>query len=144
MNKPVVLVLHGPNLNLLGERETGVYGTVRLEEINASLSDLADKAGIELDVLQSNHEGVLVDKIQAARNSARYIIINPAAFHRSQAIRDALLAVDIPFIEVHLSNIFSREAFRRGSLLADIAVGMIAGFGLDAYLWALEYAMKEL
>ncbi len=130
-----VLVLHGPNLNLLGHREPGVYGHARLSDIDQALQDLAANDGVALQCFQSNHEGMLVDRIQqAGEDNVDGIVINPAAYtHTSIALRDALLAVEIPFVEVHLSNIHRRESFRHRSLLADRAVGVVAGFGPTSY-----------
>lgn len=144
MNK--LLVLHGPNLNLLGSREPGIYGAATLETINQSLQARAHAAGLPLDCFQSNHEGALVDRIQAARNDGtRFILINPGAFtHTSVALRDALLAVAIPFIEVHLSNVHAREAFRRHSYFSDVAVGVICGLGAQGYELALDFAIRRL
>jgi 3-dehydroquinate dehydratase II len=138
-----VLVLHGPNLNLLGMREPETYGSVKLEEINRSLSILAQKAGIKLSSFQSNAEGALVDRIhQAIHDKVDFIIINPAAYtHTSIALRDALVATALPFIEVHLSNIFARESFRRESYFSDRALGIISGLGAKGYELALEYAL---
>ncbi|HTC20171.1 MAG TPA: type II 3-dehydroquinate dehydratase [bacterium] len=136
-----VLVLHGPNLNLLGEREPNIYGSVTLEEINKALNDLASKSDIELRIVQSNHEGEIVETIQNARHWADVIIINPAAYtHTSVAIRDALSAVSTPTIEVHLSNIHAREGFRQASHISPVAVGQITGFGKNSYLLALQAA----
>ncbi|MEO6823416.1 MAG: type II 3-dehydroquinate dehydratase [Nitrosospira sp.] len=138
-----VLVLHGPNLNLLGMREPEIYGSMKLEEINRSLSNLAQKAGIKLSSFQSNAEGELVDRIhQAIHDEVDFIIINPAAYtHTSIALRDALVATALPFIEVHLSNIFARESFRRESYFSDRALGIISGLGAKGYELALEYAL---
>lgn len=140
-----VLVLHGPNLNLLGTREPGVYGATTLAEIDADLRRIAQEAGVALESYQSNHEGGLVDRIQAAgRDGTRFIIINPAAYtHTSVAIRDALAGVAIPFIEVHLSNLYKREPFRHHSYLSDLAVGLISGLGADGYEAALRYAVRH-
>lgn len=139
------LVLHGPNLNLLGSREPDVYGTETLTDIVANLTQLAQQAGHQLDSFQSNAEHELVDKIQSAKHDdTQFIIINPAAFtHTSIAIRDALAAIDIPFIEVHLSNIKSRETFRHHSYLSDIAYGVIFGLGTQGYELALQAAIKQ-
>jgi len=139
------LVLHGPNLNLLGEREPQHYGSVTLDTINRGLADRAVQAGVQLCVFQSNVEGALVDRIQQARrDNVDFIIINPAAYtHTSVAMRDALAAVGIPFIEVHLSNVFAREAFRRRSYFADLAVGTISGMGGKGYELALDYALQQ-
>jgi 3-dehydroquinate dehydratase-2 len=141
-----VLVLHGPNLNLLGTREPQVYGRETLADIDRRLAATARAAGLALSSFQSNHEGVLVDRIQqAAREKLGFIIFNPAAYtHTSVALRDALAAVKIPFIEVHLSNVHAREAFRRHSYLAEIAVGIIAGLGSEGYDLALAYALARL
>jgi 3-dehydroquinate dehydratase-2 len=138
-----ILVLHGPNLNLLGTREPGIYGAVTLEGIDRRLAELAAAAGAELTSFQSNHEGVLVDRIQqAGRDGVQFIIINPAAYtHTSVAMRDALAAVKIPFVEVHLSNVHAREAFRHHSYFTDLAVGMICGLGALGYELALQYAL---
>ena len=139
-----VLVLHGPNLNLLGTREPEVYGRVTLDEINTKLTAQAQKNGAKLTYLQSNAEAALVERVQQARGDGTdFIIINPAAFtHTSVALRDALAAVAIPFIEVHLSNVHAREAFRKESYFSDIAVGVISGLGAKGYELALEYALQ--
>ena len=141
-----ILVLHGPNLNLLGSREPGVYGSQTLAKIDADLAEIATKAGVTLDSFQSNHEGALVDRIQASgREGCRYIIINPAAYtHTSVAMRDALAAVAIPFIEVHLSNIHKREAFRHHSYFSEIAEGVICGLGAQGYSLALSHVLAKL
>jgi 3-dehydroquinate dehydratase-2 len=140
-----VLVLHGPNLNLLGVREPEVYGALTLGQVNERLQALARELGVEIDVFQSNIEGELVDRIQKAAGSAHAILINPAAYtHTSVAIRDALLAVGLPVIEVHLSNIHRREEFRHRSLISDIAVGQITGFGVDSYLLGLRAAVHAI
>ncbi|MCH7882215.1 MAG: type II 3-dehydroquinate dehydratase [Proteobacteria bacterium] len=138
-----ILVIHGPNLNLLGSREPEVYGSDTLASINQSLAKLADKRSIRLETFQSNIEGEIVNSIhQAAANQVQFVIINPAAFtHTSVAIRDAFLATDLPFIEVHLSNVFAREEFRTHSYLSDIAKGVIIGFGKSSYLLAFEAAL---
>ena len=138
-----ILVLHGPNLNLLGSREPEVYGKLALGDINLRLEGLAKAQGALLDVFQSNHEGALVDRIQlAGRDGTEYIIINAAAYtHTSVAIRDALAAVEIPFVEVHLSNVYRREEFRHHSYLSDKAQGVIAGLGAFGYEAALQYAL---
>ncbi|HET8730211.1 MAG TPA: type II 3-dehydroquinate dehydratase, partial [Moraxellaceae bacterium] len=139
-------VLHGPNLNLLGTREPGIYGADTLDAINARLTSRAQGAGFRLEAFQSNHEGALVDRVQAARlDDTRFILINPGAFtHTSVALRDALLAVAIPFVEVHLSNVHAREAFRQHSYFSDVAVGVICGLGAQGYELALDFAMKRL
>ena len=141
-----ILVLHGPNLNLLGEREPEVYGRTTLAQINADLAAIAQASGHELAAFQSNAENQLIERAQAARTDGTAIIlINPAGFtHTSVALRDALAAVAIPFIEVHLSNPHAREAFRRHSYFTDLAVGVIAGFGADSYKFALEAAIARL
>ena len=141
-----ILVLHGPNLNLLGEREPAVYGRTTLATIDADLAATARDAGHQLEALQSNAEHVLVDRIQAARaDGTAFILINPAAFtHTSVAVRDALAAAGLPVIEVHLSNPHAREPFRRHSYVADLAVGVVAGFGADSYRYALDAALRRL
>jgi len=141
-----ILVLHGPNLNLLGEREPGIYGHATLAEINAALQARAAAAGHELTHLQSNAEHALVDRVQAARHDGTaFILINPAAFtHTSVALRDALAAVALPFIEVHLSNPHAREPFRAHSYFSSLALGVVCGFGADSYGYALEAALKRL
>ena len=141
-----ILVLHGPNLNMLGEREPGVYGETSLNEINQALQQAAQQAGHHLLAMQSNAEYELVERIQDARHEGvNYIIINPAAYtHTSVAIRDALAAVEIPFIEVHLSNIHAREEFRQQSYFSDIAVGVICGLGAQGYELALQAAIKNI
>jgi 3-dehydroquinate dehydratase-2 len=140
-----ILVLHGPNLNLLGEREPDHYGSVTLEAINRRLAERADKAGVKLTVYQSNVEGDLINRIQQAqRDGVDFIIINPAAYtHTSIGMRDAFGAVRIPFIEVHLSNVFAREEFRRRSYFTAIAVGTISGLGGKGYELALDYALQQ-
>jgi 3-dehydroquinate dehydratase-2 len=140
-----ILVVHGPNLNLLGQREQQIYGQTSLQEINAMLRQDAQRQGHEIDIVQSNHEGEIVDCIQQRGSRADVLIMNPAAYtHTSVAIRDAVLAVGIPLIEVHLSNIYRREPFRRQSFLADIAVGQVTGFGPYSYRLALEAACHLL
>jgi 3-dehydroquinate dehydratase-2 len=140
-----VLVLHGPNLNLLGSREPEVYGRVTLDEINTRLMKLAKTQGATLSCFQSNAEAVLVDSIQQARaDGTQFIVINPAAFtHTSVALRDALAAVGIPFIEVHLSNVFAREAFRKESYFSDLAIGVISGLGAAGYEFAVQFALNH-
>ncbi|HEY4697158.1 MAG TPA: type II 3-dehydroquinate dehydratase [Gallionella sp.] len=140
-----ILVLHGPNLNLLGSREPEVYGRVTLEEINARLTKLAKARGAGLSCFQSNAEAHLVERIQqASADGTGFIIINPAAFtHTSVALRDALAAVAIPFIEVHLSNVFAREAFRKESYFSDLAIGVISGLGAAGYEFAVQYALNH-
>lgn len=140
-----ILVLHGPNLNMLGRREQQIYGQTSLDAINAMLRQGAQQAGHRIDIMQSNHEGALVDCIQQRGPQADILIMNPAAFtHTSVAIRDAVLAVNIPLIEVHLSNIYRRESFRKHSYFADIAVGQVAGFGAFSYQLALDAACNVL
>lgn len=141
-----ILVLHGPNLNLLGERETAIYGAMSLEAINALLTEKARARNVEILCKQSNHEGELIDIIhEAKKREIVYIILNPAAFtHTSVALRDALLAVSIPFIEVHLSNIYARETFRQHSWFSDIAQGVISGLGSQGYVLALEAIIDRL
>lgn len=139
--KERVLVLHGPNLNLLGKREPEIYGATTLENINDMLNARAAALGLEVVIIQTNYEGKLVDAIQQAQDNYACIIINPAAFtHYSIAVRDALSAVRVPAIEVHLSNIYRREEFRHHSVIAPIAIGQIAGFGANSYILALEAA----
>ncbi|MBY4897399.1 type II 3-dehydroquinate dehydratase [Cupriavidus sp. AU9028] len=140
-----VLVLHGPNLNLLGTREPQTYGATTLAAIDAALANRAAQAGIGLRTFQSNHEGALIDRIHAARDEGvDFIIINPAAYtHTSVALRDALAAVAVPFVEVHLSNVHRRESFRHRSFFSDLAVGVICGLGWQGYLLALEYALGQ-
>ncbi|MGA7826031.1 MAG: type II 3-dehydroquinate dehydratase [Geobacteraceae bacterium] len=134
-----ILVIHGPNLNLLGTREPDVYGAFTLDDINGSLTRLASELGCEISVIQSNSEGTLVDVIQSAQREFHGILINPAAYtHTSVALRDAISAVALPTVEVHLSNIHKREEFRRHSYIAPVAIGQIAGFGLDSYLLGLR------
>ena len=141
-----VLLIQGPNLNLLGLREPAVYGHERLEDIHERLRSLAIRQGLKLDVFQSNHEGALIDRIHLARQEAvDFILINPAGFtHTSVALRDALAAVSIPFIEVHLSNIHRREAFRQHSYFSDLAIGSIVGLGSQGYDLALQAAAQRL
>ena len=140
-----ILVLHGPNLNLLGTREPQVYGRQTLAEIDARLKQVAIENGGNCSTFQSNHEGQLVDRIQASANDGTdFIIVNAAAYtHTSVAVRDALAAVSIPFIEVHLSNVYKREPFRHHSYLSDLAVGVVAGLGSFGYEAALQYAMAD-
>lgn len=140
-----ILVLHGPNLNLLGQREPAVYGSTTLAQIDAELSQLAADAGAKLHSFQSNHEGALIDRVQAARNDGTtFIVINPGGFtHTSVALRDALAAVALPFIEVHLSNVHRREAFRHHSYFSDLAEGVIAGLGAAGYRYAVLHALAR-
>ncbi|MEO0853226.1 MAG: type II 3-dehydroquinate dehydratase, partial [Cyanobacteria bacterium J06648_11] len=134
-----VLVLHGPNLNLLGTREVGVYGRATLANIERSLTTLAHDLDVEIAFCQSNHEGVLIDEIHAAASSRQGLLLNPGAYtHTSVAIRDAIAAVAIPTVEVHLSNIYQREAFRHHSYIAPVAIGQISGFGPESYSLGLR------
>jgi len=146
VDKPRILVIHGPNLNLLGTREPEHYGQVTLADINLALARMADGVGVDLESFQSNHEGALVERIHAAREQGvRAIIINPAGYtHTSVALRDALAAVSIPFVEVHLSNVHAREPFRHHSYFSDLAIGVISGLGHQGYLLALEYLLNKL
>ncbi|QIE02098.1 type II 3-dehydroquinate dehydratase [Buchnera aphidicola] len=140
-----VLIINGPNLNLLGTRETNIYGHNTLSDLIDKMKQKSKKNNIFLHHIQSNAEHILIDKIHAAKQNIDYIIINPGAFtHTSIAIRDALIAVDIPFIEVHISNIFARESFRSHSWLSDISQGVISGLGLDGYYWALKTISNRL
>lgn len=145
-NEAAVLVLHGPNLNLLGTREPKIYGRETLAKINARLQASGRRKGVEVRCFQSNAEGALVDRVQAARDEGvRFIIANPAAYtHTSVALRDALAAVAIPFIEVHLSNVHAREAFRRHSFFSDLALGTICGVGSRGYDLALGVALERI
>jgi len=139
-----ILVIHGPNLNLLGQREKDIYGETTLEEINDALTEVANAHDAVLDVLQSNHEGEIVDIIgKVKENQIGAILINPAAYtHTSVAIRDAISAVDVPAIEVHLSNIYAREDFRHTSLIAPVCRGQISGFGIDSYILGLRATLQ--
>ncbi|PSB92370.1 type II 3-dehydroquinate dehydratase [Candidatus Pandoraea novymonadis] len=140
-----ILVLHGPNLNLLGAREPSVYGQKTLKDVNKELYKQANAAGAELLTFQSNHEGILVDRIHEASQQTDFIIINPAAYtHTSIAIRDAIAAVSIPFIEIHLSNVHQRDVFRHHSYFSDIAQGVICGLGWRGYTYALDFALRRL
>jgi 3-dehydroquinate dehydratase-2 len=140
-----ILVLHGPNLNLTGEREPELYGRTTLAEIDARLREVAAAAGASLESFQSNHEGALIDRIHAARASCDGIVINPGGLgHTSVSLRDALVASSRPFVEVHLSNIHAREPFRRTSLLAEAAVGQISGLGPHGYEFALRALLERL
>lgn len=142
--KARILVLHGPNLNLLGKREPHIYGHATLAGINAGLVQQAKIAGVELDTFQSNHEGALIDRIhEASVAGTHFIIINPAAFtHTSIALRDALAGVAIPFVEVHLSNVHARESFRHKSYFSDLALGVICGLGAHGYTAALDHLLR--
>jgi 3-dehydroquinate dehydratase-2 len=138
-----ILIIHGPNLNLLGERETAIYGATTLEDINREIESLAQELGVEVRIVQSNHEGVLIDAIHDARAWADAIVINPGAFtHYSIALRDAIAAVNKPAVEVHLSNVHAREEFRRVSVIAPVCKGQIAGFGVQSYLLGLRAAVE--
>jgi len=140
-----VLVVHGPNLNLLGTREPEVYGATTLAEIDASLVELAGARGASLETLQSNHEGVLIDGIQDARQRIDGVVINPGGFtHTSVALRDALAAVDRPVVEVHLSNVFARESFRHHSYVSGVALGVVSGFGPASYRMGLTALLDHL
>ena len=143
---PQVLVLHGPNLNLLGSREPKHYGLATLDDINRTLTSRGEAAGAQIETFRHNHEGALIDRIhQAARDHVDFIVINPAGYtHTSVALRDALAATAIPFVEVHLSIIYAREAFRHHSYFSDLAVGVISGLGAQGYELALEYALRHL
>ena len=138
-----ILVIHGPNLNLLGKREVDVYGKITIDEINKELKKIAKKNSVDIEILQSNHEGEIVDIIGKAKlNKVNAILINPAAYtHTSVAIRDAVSASELPTVEVHLSNIYSREEFRHTSLIAPVAKGQVSGFGLKSYTLGLEAAI---
>lgn len=140
-----ILAIHGPNLNLLGQREPGIYGAVTLAEIDAGLVSVGERLGASVECKQSNHEGVLVDAIHAALGGKDGLLINPGAYtHTSVAIRDAIAAVALPTVEVHLSNIHRREAFRQHSFIAPVAVGQISGFGADSYRLGLEALVAHL
>jgi 3-dehydroquinate dehydratase II len=142
---PKVLIVHGPNLNMLGKREPEIYGSTTLDEINAGLKELGETLGLETESFQSNHEGAIVEKIQSAMGTCSGLIINPAAYtHTSIAIRDAILLLDCPVIEIHLSNIYKREAFRHKSMIADIATAQISGLGVHGYYLALEGIAKMI
>ncbi|WP_304066006.1 type II 3-dehydroquinate dehydratase [Megamonas hypermegale] len=140
-----ILVIHGPNLNLLGTREPEIYGSITMQDINDDLQKQADEAGVHIDFFQSNHEGEIIDKLHEARGRYDYIILNAGAYtHYSIAIRDALAAIEIPTIEVHISNIHQREEFRHHSVIAPVVVGQICGFGLESYKAALYVAVRKL
>jgi 3-dehydroquinate dehydratase-2 len=141
-----LLVLHGPNLNLLGRREPEIYGAMTLAQIDAQLRAIAAEAGVGLQTFQSNHEGALIDRVHAARDDGtRFIIVNPGALtHTSVALRDALAGVALPFIEVHLTNVHRREAFRHHSYFSDLAEAVICGFGPQGYRYALSHAIERL
>lgn len=140
-----ILVLNGPNLNLLGVREPGIYGSESLDDVNDRLRSIAAENNVEIEFFQSNAEFEIIDRIHVAMGKADFIVINPAAFtHTSVAVRDALLGVRIPFFEVHISNVHAREEFRHRSYLSDIAAGVICGFGTDGYEYALRAAIKRI
>ena len=140
-----ILVLNGPNLNMLGKREPAIYGSLSLAEMVTNLTEITNSMNVQLSQLQSNAEHVLINEIHASFEKVDFIIINPAAFtHTSVALRDALLSVSIPFIEVHLSNVHTRESFRQHSYLSDIAVGVISGLGANGYEYALDFAKHWL
>ena len=146
INTKRILVLHGPNLNLLGTREPEIYGSLTLNEINESLHERAKELGVdEINFLQSNFEGELVEAIQKARGRYDFILLNAAALtHYSIALRDAIAAIPVPVIEIHLSNVHKREEFRRNSVIAPVVMGQICGFGIDSYIAALEIAVRKL
>lgn len=133
-----ILVIHGPNLNLLGEREPGIYGDVSFENLNKMIMNKADELGIECEIFQSNHEGAIIDKLHEARKIFDGVAINAGAYtHYSYAVRDAIAAIKIPCIEVHISNVFARDSFRSESVIAPVCRGSISGFGLDSYMLAM-------
>lgn len=139
MEKLQIAVIHGPNLNMLGTREPGTYGTTSLADINEALEQKAEKNGLEVNIFQSNHEGEIVEAIQKAAGTCRGLIINPAAYtHTSAAIRDAIMMLYVPSIEIHISNIYQREAFRRKSMISDVVTGQISGLGVNGYLLAMD------
>ena len=140
-----ILVINGPNINMLGIREPGIYGSITLGQIEKELSALAQELKVDIEFFQSNHEGEIVDKIQQSSGKISGIIINPAAYtHTSVAIRDALSAIAAPAVEVHISNVYAREEFRHNSFTAGICIGQIAGFGIDGYLFALKKLVKTI
>ncbi len=140
-----VLVIHGPNLNLLGTREPEIYGKMTMQDINDNLSQQAKESNVNIDFFQSNHEGAIIDKLHDARGKFDYVILNAGAFtHYSIALRDAIAAVEIPTIEVHLSNVHQREEFRHHSVISPVVVGQICGFGLDSYKSALYIAIRAI
>lgn len=140
-----ILVLNGPNLNLLGTREPEIYGSTTLSDINEILKNRADELGVDIDFMQSNIEGEIVTAIQNSRNNYNFILLNAAAFtHYSVAIRDAISAINVPVIEIHLSNVHAREEFRHHSVIAPVVMGQISGFGVDSYIAALEIAVRKI
>lgn len=141
-----VLVLHGPNLNLLGTREPEIYGHTTLNDINEMLKERANVAGVQLEAVQSNYEGKLVDEIQMAKkNGYAFVLLNAAAFtHYSVALRDAIAAVDVPVIEIHISNVHTREEFRHHSVISPVVMGQVVGFGIDSYIGALDIALRKM
>jgi len=140
-----IIIIHGPNLNLLGTREPEVYGSTSLAEIDGHMQSLGKELGCEIESYQSNHEGILIDRIQEARGTADGILINPAGLtHSSVSLRDALIASELPVVEVHLSNVFARESFRHHSYISGIALGVISGFGPQSYLLGLEALIDHL
>ena len=140
-----VLILHGPNLNLLGQREPETYGDVTLAEIDSALRSAGQKRGVALKVIQSNHEGVLIDALHEAAGQADGVVINPGAYtHTSVALRDAIAAIKVPVVEVHLSNIYTREPFRQHSLTAPVCIGLVSGFGWRSYLLGLTALLHHL
>ncbi len=143
-NKAKYLVIHGPNLNLLGKREPEIYGTMSLDDINAKLNEFANQNKIDLEIIQSNSEGEIIDTLHNAMNNYNGVVINPGAYtHYSIAIFDAVSAIGLPVIEVHLSNIYSREEFRRHSVIAPACIGQITGLGWQGYILALESLLKQ-
>jgi 3-dehydroquinate dehydratase-2 len=140
-----IQVIHGPNLNMLGKREPDVYGKATLADIDTALTDAGQRLGVSIDTFQSNHEGAIVDKIQDIMYSHHGLIINPGGYtHTSVAIRDALLILSIPIVEIHLSNIYKREPFRHHSMIAGVATGQISGLGTDGYLLALDFLVRRI
>lgn len=137
-----ILIIHGPNLNVLGKRETVVYGTLSLDEVNESIRNLAKDLGVEVAIFQSNSEGALIDKVQEASGRYAAIVLNPGGYtHTSIALRDAIAAAEVPTVEVHVSNLYRRERFRHRSYISGVAVGQITGFGMNSYLLGLRAAV---